>query len=194
MASKKGIVEVVKLLLSHGASVNETNDHGDSPLMFASENGHIDVVALLLSHGANGNYKRSDDGCSSLMLASEMGHVEIVALLLSHGVNVNDMVTDDVGWSSLMLASHEGHVEVVALLLSHGANGNDMSNTGFTAVSVSANYDITNTLRKWPITMAILIMQELNVYYHTDASTLIDLFQYLGEPDDSQQVSDEEDA
>ena len=34
-----GHVEVVKLLLSHGANVNKLNNHGDSSLYIASEIG-----------------------------------------------------------------------------------------------------------------------------------------------------------
>ena len=38
-------------------------------------------------------------------------------------------------------------------------------------------------LRKWPITMVILIFKKLAIYYQTDASTLIDLYQYMGRGD-----------
>ena len=118
-------------------------------------------------------------GASSLYVASFNGHVEVIKLLLSYGADINDKRSDN-GISSLYYASEKGHAEVVELLLSQGATVHDISNSGFTAISVSAYYKITNTLRKWPITMAILIMQELCIYYQTDAYTLIDLYQYLG--------------
>ena len=32
----------------------------------------------------------------------------------------------------------------------------------------------------WPISMAIIGLQELSLYYYLDASTIIDLYQYIG--------------
>ena len=87
------------------------------------------------------------------------------------------------GYSSIMHASRWGHVNVVELLLSKGANINDKDNDGGstgTAMSLSRSDKITYILSKWPITMAILILKELDLYYQYDASTLIDLYQYLG--------------
>ena len=39
------------------------------------------------------------------------------------------------------------------------------------------------TLRKWPITMAILVLKEISVYHLLDCSSLIDLYQYIGNED-----------
>ena len=112
-------------------------------------------------------------------------------LLLSNGANVNDKTTDD-GFSSLFIAFQEGHVEVVMLLLSNGAIVNDLSNYGDTAISVSNSDKITYILRKWPITMVILIFKELCVYLTvTDAITLMDLYQFMGKEDCT--VDNEED-
>ena len=65
VASFNGHVEVIKLLLSYGADINDKrSDNGISSLFVASENGHVEVVKLLLSHGADVNDKSSDDGIS----------------------------------------------------------------------------------------------------------------------------------
>ncbi len=45
--------EVLILLLTHGARVNETNDLGESALMWASWAGSADAVKVLLKHGAD---------------------------------------------------------------------------------------------------------------------------------------------
>ncbi len=66
-------------------------------------------------------------------------------------------------------------MNVVKLLLSKGANINDFTNNRSTAISLSDSDRIKYILRKWPISMAILILKELAIYYQTDASTLIDL-------------------
>lgn len=44
---------IVKLLLDHGADVNNMNKNGRSPLMEAAFWGRIDNVKYLLEHGAN---------------------------------------------------------------------------------------------------------------------------------------------
>lgn len=42
-----GDIEVAKLLLSHGARQDYTDEDGMSPLGIAKQNGHIEVVAIL---------------------------------------------------------------------------------------------------------------------------------------------------
>ena len=115
---------------------------------------------------------------SAIIWASNEGRIKIIKLLLSKGANVNDKDSD--GDSSIIEASSSGNVSVVELLLSKGANINDISNNGSTAMSLTSSVKILNILSKWPITMAILILKELDLYYLYDASTLIDLYQYLG--------------
>ena len=142
--------------------------------------GHVNVVELLLSKGANINDK-DNSGRSSIIHASIHGHVNVVELLLTKGASINDK--NNFGWSSIITASNYGHVNVVELLLTKGANINDITNQGSTAISVSDSDTIKYILRKWPISMAILILKELAIYYQTDASTLIDLYQYMGRED-----------
>src|SRR3990172_1504749 len=48
IASYKGHVEVVSLLLNKGANVNQARKDGYTPLYIASQNGHINIVHLLL--------------------------------------------------------------------------------------------------------------------------------------------------
>ena len=52
IAAARGFLEVVKLLLVHGACVNAVMpQNGYTPLYFAAENGHYDVEDLLLNNG-----------------------------------------------------------------------------------------------------------------------------------------------
>ncbi|CAK5244911.1 unnamed protein product [Aphanomyces euteiches] len=43
---------VVRSLLTHGANVNSTDKHGNTPLYWASLRGHLETVKELLSSGA----------------------------------------------------------------------------------------------------------------------------------------------
>lgn len=53
-AAEAGNVEIMKLLLEAGASVNKRGVGGDkTPLMYAAQNGHVEAVKLLLARGAD---------------------------------------------------------------------------------------------------------------------------------------------
>ncbi|XP_003427745.1 ankyrin-2-like [Nasonia vitripennis] len=87
IASKKGLVNIVKKLLVAGASANDTRVDGKSVLEYAtssSDNSSWDSVKLLLEYGAN---CRADGG--ALVSALIEHKLEILRLLLSHGADVN---------------------------------------------------------------------------------------------------------
>jgi ankyrin repeat protein len=53
IASSKGWLEVARLLLSHGANVDEKDKEGRTSFQVASSKGHVEMTKLLLDHGAN---------------------------------------------------------------------------------------------------------------------------------------------
>ena len=46
------------------------------------------------------------------------------------------------------------------------------------------NQALGDILRKWPTTMAIIVLDELYLYYQLDAQSIIDLWQYIGKEED----------
>ena len=113
IASRKGYVELVSMLLAAGADVNAKDIYGNTALIVASQNGHTEIVAMLLAARADVNIK-SDFGGTALMLASLRGHTEIVAKLLEKGADVN--AENNYGQTALSLASLNGHTDIVKLL------------------------------------------------------------------------------
>ena len=113
--------------------------------------------------------------------------MKLVELLLSKGANIHDK--DNQGRSSIMRALYvsiylgtdstetRAYTEVVILLLAHGAD----------IPPIRSRYSpaIKDILKKWPVFMGILALQGLSLYYILDASTIIDLYQYLGEERES---------
>ena len=52
---------IVKILVDHGANVNETNDNKQTPLMYAVILNYINIVKYLLKNGADVNLRDGDD-------------------------------------------------------------------------------------------------------------------------------------
>ena len=53
MASYKGHLQIVELLLVDGAAIDKPNNYGYTPVSIASSWGHLEVVKVLLNHNAN---------------------------------------------------------------------------------------------------------------------------------------------
>jgi uncharacterized protein len=78
--SRRGYVDVVKLLLDYGADTEKQDQYGATALIMAAAEGHLPVVQELLSRGAN---MRATDrnGWTALMWASSVRHKDVVDLL-----------------------------------------------------------------------------------------------------------------
>jgi len=111
-------VEVVNLLLEHGALVTVTNNRGETPLHQAAYLGHEAVALLLLQHGAD--VKGKANGRTALHFAALGGHRAMAHLLLQQPSNVS--AVDNVGMTALHFAALKGHEEVVEVLIEHRAN------------------------------------------------------------------------
>ena len=71
IASCKGNLEIVKLLVDNGADVNIKSDIGNTALMFASEYGQLDIVKYLVEKGADINIKNEDGNTALDWAATE---------------------------------------------------------------------------------------------------------------------------
>ncbi len=134
-ASKKGTIEIVKLLLDSGANVNAISEDGDTALMRASKKGNIEIVELLLNSGADIN-AISDNGNTALIMAAEGGHREIVEVLLNNGASNGS--TNKVGSTALIVAAMNGHKEAIKLLLDNNADINAKDHYRCTALTYAS--------------------------------------------------------
>lgn len=75
-AASAGHVEIIGLLLSHGADVNAQSSTGNTPLMYACAGGHVCAVKALLVQGAHVE-DHNENGHTPLMEAASAGHVEV---------------------------------------------------------------------------------------------------------------------
>jgi ankyrin repeat protein len=151
-ASYFGIVEILRVLLDHGADpeANAEGYIGEKPLhkvsygKYRSQEDGLFVVQLLLEGGADVNTRRHD-GSTPLHVASHFGKVEIVQILIDHGAEVNAM--DGIGKTPLhnisqgKYESQEDGVHVAQVLLDHGADSNAKTRSGETPLALVPSWD-----------------------------------------------------
>ena len=120
ISSRLGHLEIVRVLLEHGAD-SEARDKNDwSPLERASTRGYVEIVHVLIEYGADPN-ARDKGRRTPLYLASKEGLPEVVRALLKHGADVK--AENKYSRTSL----HDAGVEEVArVLLEHGADANSL--------------------------------------------------------------------
>lgn len=131
-----GFLNVVKVLLAHGAHVHENHlvrasgylnivkllikyvdirKSGGDALISASLNGNLDVVKFLLDKGVD-IHTQNDE---ALLSACYDGNLETVKLLLKYGANIHARDRD--GLNAVNIAYENGHDKIVKLLLENGA-------------------------------------------------------------------------
>lgn len=105
-------------LLDRGASANERDSMGRTPLMEAAFAGHSETVALLLVRGADPN-ATDNAGWTALMEAASKGHAETVKTLLFYGANPS--YRNAKGWSALR-ATPRSLIDIIRSLKEAGAS------------------------------------------------------------------------
>jgi ankyrin repeat protein len=119
-AAQGGNVELVELLLSHGARTAEMyNSKG--PLHYSAAYGHIDVVRVLLDAGANPNSVSIRPGSvTPLCKAIQYVQMETARMLIDRGADVNKSVLK--GTPLLVIAAREDGLMFIRLLVENGAD------------------------------------------------------------------------
>ena len=83
MAARKGNANVVRLLITAGASVTHENNFGMSMIHAAAMNGHLNVLEVVRSRKISCNVISKKNGLSPLHLAAFMGCYDVVRDLLA---------------------------------------------------------------------------------------------------------------
>ena len=119
IAAQNGHHEAAKLLLDHGAEVNQASNLGNTPLDAAAYMGFLKVAQLLLAHGANVDQPRSFDKPTPLWYAAHEGHLKVAKLLLDHGADVKAIANanaDRRPYTPLEIAQKNAHDDIVRLI------------------------------------------------------------------------------
>jgi hypothetical protein len=105
-------------------------------------------------------------------------YTDIIKLLLSNGINIHKKSNNN--GSAILYASLHSQKEVVQLLLSEGSSIYDKTMFGSSCIDVTYNNEIKSIFEKWPITMVIIILQELSLNGDLLESNITDLQEYFG--------------
>ena len=115
-AAANNQLEMVKVLLKRGASVDLPTSHGVSALMAAAGFGHLPILLVLLQHSANLNLQCSL-GYTAVTAAAREGREACVQTLLRAKANTELLTTN--GRTALQYAEAEGHTAIATLIRQH---------------------------------------------------------------------------
>ncbi|KAL3269656.1 hypothetical protein HHI36_008719 [Cryptolaemus montrouzieri] len=139
LASAAGQIEVCKLLLELGASIDATDEQGQKPIHAACSNNHSDVAKLFLQEHPSLVMAMTKDGNTCAHIAAAQGSVTVIEELMKFDkqgvINARNKITDA---TPLQMAAEGGHAEVVKALVKAGANITEENKAGFTAVHLAA--------------------------------------------------------
>ena len=128
-AARKGHVDVLRLLLEHGADVDSQTVHKQTPLHWAAWAAEVDVGQYLLDCGADINAQNKFHE-TPLYLAARDGRVGFTRMLLERGARID--VPHGQGKTPLHYAVEWGRIQTARLLLEHGADVNARDKSGMT--------------------------------------------------------------
>ena len=109
-------LEVIRLLVKHGAKLEVKNGLGQTPLQGALEGKNFETVQILRQLGAR---LPTPQEVRDLASAAEANDLKATKRLLTNGANPNTV--DAEGSTPLMTAALRGEDEIVQELLNHGA-------------------------------------------------------------------------
>ena len=165
-AAREGDIATAKILLDHGADVNQTSEFGWTPLLTATQNRYYQLGKFFLEHGADPNIANKG-GWNPLYIATDnrnieggdyptrkpdMDHLDFIKLLIDRGANVNARMASSTetrtvfthqwlyeeGATPFLRAAQSGDMTLLKLLLDHGADPNINTDTGVTPLMVAS--------------------------------------------------------
>jgi uncharacterized protein len=165
-SARQGDIESARIMLDHGADVNQQTEGGWTPLLAAVQNRYYKLASLLLERGADPRIQNKG-GWSPLYLATDnrnieggdyptrkpdMDHLEIVKLLIDGGADVNARMHSSTetrtvfthqwlyedGATPFLRAAQSSDLVLMRLLLEHGADPKLNTDDGTTPLMVAS--------------------------------------------------------
>ncbi|KAL8773070.1 MAG: hypothetical protein Q9194_004446 [Teloschistes cf. exilis] len=145
-AAKTDHVEVVQLLLEHGADIN-ARGYKHSILTGEARNGETKMVEYPLQRGVD--LTAYTNGDTALKSAVQWGHEDTVRLLVRLGVNVNGLRTS--GHSPMLKAMLFGQQNIIEVLAELGAQRIDPLQTAYAYEFKQGSYPLKCPVVPWSL-------------------------------------------
>jgi ankyrin repeat protein len=174
-AASSGSVDAAKILIDHGADVNDTAADGNSALVVAAFAGHGGVARLLLERGADAN--AAGAGYGALHAAVLRGDAATVKALLAKGANPNIRMTKGspvrrfgsqwalvqnlAGATPLFIATIYDELDLMRMLLEAGASPSLALENGMPPLLIAAGGEVPHEAR--PSDVARLGINDVDV-------------------------------
>lgn len=131
-------------LLSKGANIDETDNKGNTALIWAVRHNRTKVGKLLIDNHANLD-SVNNDGTTALIYAAANGNTPMVKLLVDAKANVNAVTI--YGNTALIWAVRNNKIEIVKLLIDGGANLDIVDNDSNTAMTWATKRGYTEIMQ-----------------------------------------------
>lgn len=148
--------ECVQFLINRGASVNQTDDIGYTPLHICARKGYHNVMKVLTENGAKINFCSEDDKdveessrslgyltFEPLNIAIDHNHVDCVQLLLENGARADNKYL--MGYEINLVPLD--HLYCLKLLIDHGANPNACNRCGIAPLMKACREQNVNAVK-----------------------------------------------
>lgn len=122
-AIRSGNLEMVKLLVDHGAEINAPTEDATPPFVWAVQSGNLDIVKYLVENGAKLSFTVGKD----LLLREAQNHLDVFKYLLTLDIGSGSM--PPTGDTALHYVDNS---EAIDILLAAGYDPNKKNNAGFT--------------------------------------------------------------
>lgn len=119
-----GHVEIVELLLSHGASPRVADKHNRTAVFLAAQRNHTSVLETILKRDGSLLNDVDNKGRTPVHVAVQMRNKDALQRLLHHRANLDKGDSD--GRKALFLAHKLGYEDVAEMLIGAGANKDEM--------------------------------------------------------------------
>lgn len=138
LASKKGNLDLLNLLLARGISIDAQDYHKVAALSTAIDGRPGACVLALIQHGVDINCKGTT-GLTALHIASESGDLGMLEILLQARVVELD-ARNDRGETPLFIAAQSSNEDCVLALVRRGADVNAQDENGIPALHLASAY------------------------------------------------------
>jgi serine/threonine-protein phosphatase 6 regulatory ankyrin repeat subunit A/serine/threonine-protein phosphatase 6 regulatory ankyrin repeat subunit B len=118
MATRNDHVDIVQLLIQHGANIEHRNIWGSTPLLVAAKNSSLKSMTMLLKAGAK--FCKDNDGWSAWDYAVWKGFESVIQLLLQYNPGLINSRQDH--WTALHCAAVYGYQSQAKMLLEQGCD------------------------------------------------------------------------